>query len=141
PISEKTKAFEYLQNGSEIAQKSNTMFLNFAAKLNLAQVYFWVKGDCRKSSEFYLEGIDWAGKVGHLEYATAIKSELAWIYLIMGEWDKATQIADELLASFARLGSRAKEYTLGVVGNLHLLHGELDESEERLKAVLSVTRG
>ncbi|MDG6905434.1 MAG: AAA family ATPase [Nitrososphaerota archaeon] len=130
--------------GIKISQEHNLMWEASYNYFHRASAHCYTYGPSQKSLDLYLDGLNFTASRGNFMVNLFHKVELACaVYLPLGEWTKARQLAEESLESVRRF-SRSSLFCLiaeSAMGQILLHQGELEKAEEYLEHVREVTRG
>lgn len=138
PVEEKEKALEYLHKGLEIAQRGNLADATLMSYDDLGYGYASITGDMFCAAEKYESGVELARKMGYFAWLVWLKAEVAFVvYLKMGKWEKAREIAVGILDSREKIQPYGRMYALLTMSFLCFHGGDLDKSKDYLKQVLS----
>lgn len=75
------------------------------------------------------------------QYPNSLRIQLAIVYLLLGELDKAAEVVDELYERCERAGeSWLLSYALWGRGFLSLTRGDLEQAEAHLREALTIKR-
>ncbi len=139
PIERKNEILTFLEESRRISVESRLEDPVCRVHVNLGSAYSFLKSDYRKAEDVYLNGIDYARRIGFLGYSEWMAGELAhYVYIPLGELDKCEQTALASLTVAQELGElyvlRAK---LPLVFS-NLYRGNLDKVESLLEEILPI---
>ncbi len=94
-----------------------------------------------RALELYEKGLELAKKVGSISYQSWIGTNMADIYVGMGNVEKAMLLVEESVALDRKSGEMAHlPSSLGALGFIYQIRGEFDKSEQCLREALSLSQ-
>jgi len=132
------KSRECLERALKIALDNGYMETALLAYNDLTAM---LPGEKERGLEYLEKGFELAKKVGDVSNQSGIGANLAFMYIGMGNMNKALSLAEESLA----LDRKARNLThlffsIGVVGFAYQILGEWDKSEQYYKEALSISQ-
>jgi tetratricopeptide (TPR) repeat protein len=143
-VGEVEHAMELCEHGLKIAQEHGLLFEECYSYFHKACAYGYTYGPSKKSLELFLEGLNLAISKGNFMVSLFHKVELVYgVYLPLGEWKKAREMAEESLASIQAFPKSSLFCLIAesAMGQVLLHEGDLDRAEEYLEHVREVTKG
>jgi tetratricopeptide (TPR) repeat protein len=141
-------------NEFESAMKANSLGLDLALEhdhfseasmcyFHRAVAHVNTKGASKQALDLFNEALDYSTKTGQFMTTLFNKAALAYeIYLPLGEWQKAAEIAEEAKRSVLTLPPSSLFVIISesITGQVLLFNGDLDQAEEYLRGVELKTR-
>lgn len=130
--------------GAKLALEHNLITEASICYFHRAVMFVNTKGASRQALELFLESLDYSSKTGEFMITLFNKVELAYeVYLPLGEWQKAEELAEEVRNSVQTLPPASFFVILAdsINGQVGLFKGELERAEECLRSVESKTKG
>lgn len=95
-----------------------------------------------RSLECYEKGFELAKKVGSISWVSWIGTNLVWMYIGMGNMNKAVLRAEESVTLDRKAGNLTHlSMSLDALGFVYQISGEWDKSEQYYKEALSISQG
>ncbi len=130
----KSEIIRLLEESLSISLEHQLEDATCRAYVNLGSMYHHIHSDYVRSKEAYLKGVEYAKKIGYLNYESWLEAEFAhYAYLPLGEWEQAIETASHSLRIATDLGSElhtAKSLT--PLASANLLRGNIARAEEYL---------
>lgn len=129
---------EYLESALRIALENGYVesalraYIDLAADLPVEQR--------ERALELYEKGLELAKKVGSISSQSWIGTNLADIYVGMGNMEKAALLVEESVGLDRKSEMAHLPSSLGTLGFIHQVRGEFDKSEQCLKEALSLSQ-
>jgi len=143
-VGEIEESIESCNRGLKISHEHGLMWEASYNYFHRACVHTYTYGPSSKSLELFLEGLNFTAARGNFMVNLFHKVELAYgVYLPLGEWKKARELAEESLKSIQRF-PRTSLFCLiaeSAMGHVLLHEGELDRAEGYLEHVREATNG
>ena len=137
---EKEKSFECLEKALRIALANGYMDTALRAQHNLAGAISTEESE--RIFECYEKVYELAKKVGDISYQSWSSLMLAWLYIGMGNMDKAFLLAEESVALDRKSGNVTHlSSDLDGLGIVYQVLGEWDKAEQCHKEASSISQG
>ena len=143
-VGEINESIESCNRGLKISHEHGLMWEASYNYFHRAASHNYTFGPSRKSLDLFLEGLDFTAKRGNFMVNLFHKVELAYgVYLPLGEWTKAREMASESLRSVEGFppSSLFRLISESAMGQVLLHEGNLDEAERYLEHVRKATKG
>jgi tetratricopeptide (TPR) repeat protein len=130
--------------GLRVAHEHGLLFEASYNYFHRACAYTYTYGPSRTSLDFFLEGLNFTESRGNFMVNLFHKVELVYgVYLPLGEWKKAREMAEESLVSVQRfpVGSLFRLIAESAMGQVLLHQGDLTKAEGFLEHVRQATNG
>jgi tetratricopeptide (TPR) repeat protein/KaiC/GvpD/RAD55 family RecA-like ATPase len=132
---------EYTERALKIALDNGYMEGALRAYTNLANYLSVRAEEHERTLELYEKGLELAKKVGSINSQSWIENNLAWFITGTKDVGRAVLLAEESAALDRKSGNVAHLPTsLGLLGFIHQILGELDKSEQYYREALSVSQ-
>lgn len=136
-LKEKELMISYLEDSLKLALEHSLADPACRAYNNLAGTVCEVKGHYRRAIEIWLKGIDYAKKVGYLNYEVWLQKELVFYgFLRIGEWEKCEKIAQETIRIGRELGELYLIEPYNALTFIAIARGDLPRAREFLNESL-----
>lgn len=136
-LKEKELMITYLEDSLKLALEHSLADPACRAYNNLAGTVCEVKGDYRRAIDVWLKGIDYAKKVGYLNYEVWLQKELVFYgFLRIGEWEKCEKIAQETIRIGRELGELYLIEPYNALAFIAIARGDLRRAREFLNESL-----
>jgi len=138
-IGEKKKAIECLKRALKIALDNGYFERALRAYNNLGVVL--PAQEFERSFECYEQGYELAKRVGDIKQVSFIGTNLANMYINMGNVNKALQMTEESVALDRKAGNISQLYfSVGTLGWIYQIWGEWDKSEQYYREVFNISQ-
>jgi len=135
----KKKTIECLEKALEIALDNDYMETALRAYNNLAMDL--PAEEYERRLEYLEKGLELAKKVGHIGMISWIGAVLSWVYIGMGNMNKAVLLVEESVALARKAGNMPNlAGSLGWLGFVYQVLGEWDKCEQYCKEALSISQ-
>ena len=143
-VGEIEETLETCNRGLKIALEHNLTLEACYCYFQRAVAHNYTYGPSRKSLELFLEGLNFTATRGHFMMNLFHKVELVHgIYLPLGDWAKAREMAEESLKSVREFppNSLFSLIARSATGHVLLHMGDLEKAEGFLEHVIRATKG
>jgi tetratricopeptide (TPR) repeat protein len=139
-IGDRKKAIEFTETALEIALDNKYMETAIRAYNNLA--VHLPPEEMERKMEYYEKGYELAKKTGDINHICWLGTNLASMYVGMGNMNKATSLSEESVALDRKTGNPNHLcMSLGELGFEYMILGEWNKSEKYLKEALNIAQG
>ncbi len=137
---DRKKAIECLERALKIALDNGFMETALRTYNNIASSLPAEENE--RILECYEKGFELAKKVGHISLQSFIGANLAWMYIGMGNMNKAVLLAEESVALDRKAGNMTHLSTSqDLLGFVYQVLGEWEKSEQYYREALSISQG
>jgi tetratricopeptide (TPR) repeat protein len=134
------KAVEFTETALEIALDNKYMETAIRAYNNLAT--HLPPEEMERKMEYFEKGYELAKKTGDINHICWLGTNLASMYVGMGNMNKATSLSEESVALDRKTGNpNHLTMSLGELGYEYLILGEWDKSEKYIKEAFNIAQG
>ena len=136
---DKKKGREFLERALKMALDNGYMETALRCYVNLGVKFPGEESE--RSLEYNEKGSELAKKVGHIFYQSAMGTSLAFMYILMGDMNKAILLAEESVALDRKTGNMfTLPRSLLALGLAYQILGEWKKSEQYYNEALSVSQ-
>ena len=136
---DKKKGREFLERALKMALDNGYMETALRCYVNIGVKYPGEESE--RSLEYNEKGSELAKKVGHIFYQSAMGTSLAFMYILMGDMNKAILLAEESVALDRKTGNMfTLPRSLLALGLAYQILGEWKKSEQYYNEALSVSQ-
>ena len=144
PVREIDMAIKSCDTGLQISHEHGLVWEASYNYFHRASVHNYTRGPSAKSLEIYLEGLNFTESRGNFTVSLFHKVEMVYgIYLPLGEWKKAREVAEEAMSSVRLFppNSLFQLIATSAMGQVLLHEGDLEGAENCFEQVRRVTNG
>ncbi len=129
----KAEIFRHLEESYRISIEHGLDDPACRAHVNLGCASRFVMSDYSGAKEIFLNGVEYARKMGYLNYEALLEALLALhAYIPLGEWDKALEVGKHSLEMGSEAGEVYSAYCPIPVAVAYFFKGDIDRAEEYL---------
>jgi tetratricopeptide (TPR) repeat protein/KaiC/GvpD/RAD55 family RecA-like ATPase len=135
---EKEKSIEYLDKALEIATDKG--YTDTALRTHINIGHLLPAEEYERRFEIWEKGFELAKKAGAAFSQSWFAGDLGSMYLDMGDMNKARALAEESVALDRKSGSFHLPFSLGFIGYVHIVLGDLGEAEQYVQEAFEISQ-